>query len=373
MKIAMLGAKAVPAIGGIAHYIEELGTRLVAQGHEVAVYCRPHYLEGGEESYRGMRRIVTRGVRGKHLDAATHTLSAALHAWREPFDILHVHGCGPGAVAPLLRLQRPARVVVTIHGLDWQRSKWGGVAARAMYLGAKLGATGAHRLTAVSQWVCEQHKQLVGVEPLFIPTGVTLSDAMPAQELFGLGLQPQEFILCAARLVPEKGVHYLLDAFAQLDTDKKLVIAGNCPYDDPYVQQLRAKANDRVIFAGYVQGRLLAELYSNAYLYVQPSELEGLSISVLEALSHGRYVLASDIPENREALGPCGGTFRSQDVADLRDRLAELLGQAGLVEQEFGKARRFISKDRNWDTTAAHFASLYSELASSSAAAPAFA
>lgn len=363
MKIAMLGAKAVPAIGGIAHYVEELGARLVDRGHEVTVYCRPHFLQDGSGPYRGMRRVVTRGLRGKHLDAATHSLTAALHARKEDFDILHIHGSAPGSLAPLLRRKGRGKVVVTIHGLDWQGGKWGRWASRTMYLAARIGARSADGLTAVSQVVRDQYQQLVGFTPVFIPTGVHLAEPVAAQELAALGVEPGRYVFCAARLVREKGVHYLVEAFAGLDTDLKLVIAGDCPYEDSYVQQLRAQASDRIIFAGYVTGRLLAELYSNAYVYVQPSEMEGLPIAVLEAMSYGRYVLASDIPANREALGPCGRTFKSRDVNALRTELAALLRQPEIIEAEFDRVRAYIRAERNWDLTADRFETLYQALA----------
>jgi glycosyltransferase involved in cell wall biosynthesis len=362
MKIAMLGAKAVPAIGGIALYIEEVGARLASRGHDVTVYCRPHYLQEGAVPYRGMRRVVTGGLQGKHLDASTHTLSSVLRAARGNFDIVHFHGIGPGALAPLLGRRRQSRVIITVHGLDWQRSKWGRTASGLMYAGTRFSARFADEITTVSQCVGEEYHRRVGRKPSFVPTGVTLPEMMPPQELQQLGLVPNEYLFCATRLVPEKGLHYLLEAFAGLDTNKKLVIAGNCPYEDPYVQRLKQMASDQVVFAGYVKGRLLAELYSHAYLYLQPSEIEGLSISVLEALSYGRYVLASDIPENQEALETCGGTFRCGDVEDLRNKLGGLLDQPDVVREQCEVARSFISQKRNWETTTDCFERLYAGL-----------
>jgi len=365
MKIAMLGAKAVPAIGGVAHYVEELGARLADRGHEVTVYCRPHFLENGSEPYRGMRRVVTKGWRGKHLDAGTHSLTSAFHALKEDFDIIHIHGSAPGVLSPLLRRNRRACVVLTIHGLDWQGGKWGPLASQAMYLG--------HQITAVSQVVRDEYRRHVGVTPVFVPTGVDLPELMPAQELQALGLKPGQFVFCAARLVKEKGVHYLVEAFAGVDTEMKLVIAGNCPYEDAYVKGLRARASDRIIFAGYVTGRLLAELYSNAYFYVQPSEMEGLPIAVLEAMSYGRYVLASDIAPNREALGPCGGTFRSRDVVSLEEQLTHLLDQPDLISAECEKARSFIREERSWERTTDQYETLYEQLVGNNGNAAAFA
>lgn len=363
MKIAMLGAKAVPAIGGIANYVEEVGARLVERGHEVTVYCRPHFLEGEPDDYRGMQRILTGGVPGKHLDATSHTLTSALHALRADYDVLHIHGAAPAMFGLLLQFKPRAHLVTTLHGLDWAGTKWGGTAARAMYAAARVGVAASDRVTAVSRWVREQAQSRLRCDAEFIPTGVNFPQLAPPQELQTLGVEPDNYLFCASRLVPEKGVHYLLEAFAQLDTDKRLVIAGSCPYEDPYVAHLQELADERVIFAGYTKGRLLAELYSNAYLYVQPSEMEGLPLSVLEALSYGRCVVASDIPQNHEALGTCGHTFTSRDPLALRRQLAYLLNRPDVVGAQFAKSRDYVRRERNWELTTDRFEDLYERLA----------
>jgi glycosyltransferase involved in cell wall biosynthesis len=362
MKIAMLGAKAVPTIGGVAGYTEELGTRLAARGHDVTVYCRAHFLETEPSDYRGMHRVVTGGMRGKHLDAATHTLTSALHALRSDYDVLHIHGAAPGMVAPMLQFKPRGMVITTLHGLDWTGSKWGAAASGLMYAAARFGIMGADRVTAVSQWVKEECRRRLRCEAEYIPTGVNFPRLIGAEPLSEWGLHPGEYLFCASRLVPEKGVHYLVEAYAGLKTDKPLVIAGSCPYEDPYVARLREQANDRVIFAGYVKGEPLAALYSNAYVYVQPSESEGLPLSVLEALSYGRCVLASDIPQNKEALGPCGHTFATRDADSLRRQLAYLLNRPDVVGAEFSRGREYIRRERNWDVTADRFEELYQTL-----------
>lgn len=364
MKIAMLGAKAVPAIGGIAGYIEEVGSRLALRGHEVTVYCRPHYCDGDAGDYLGMSRVLTPGLRGKHLDAPTHTLTAALHALRGGFDILHIHGAAPGMVAPLLQLDPANRTVLTIHGLDWAGTKWGPAASHLMYAAARTAVAAADRVTAVSRWVQDECDTRLHCQADFIPTGANLGQLTPPSELLNLGLERGKYVFCASRLVPEKGVHYLAEAFGQLNTDMKLVIAGSCPYEDPYVNRLQQLAGDNVVFTGYVKGRLLAELYSNCYLYVQPSEMEGLPLSVLEALGYGRCVLASDIPQNKEALGPCGYTFATRDSEDLGEQLAFLLDRPDLVENQFAIARDYIRRERDWETTTDSFEALYSHLTS---------
>jgi len=362
MKIAMLGVKAVPAIGGIARYVEELGSRLVERGHEVTVYCRPHYMDEGNGQYRGMRRVVTRGLRGKHLDALTHTLTAGLHAARHDYDILHVHGCGPGALAPLLRVAGRAKIILTIHGLDWQRKKWGKAASWLMYQGALMSARRAHRIVAVGEHIRQFYCEQLGTTVAVVPTGINLPQLPGPQQIRQLGLESGKYLFCAARFVPEKGLHHLVDAFRRLDTDKKLVIAGDWAYEDAYVKRLLASRNERILFPGYLTGRLLAELYTHCHIYVQPSLLEGLSIAVLEALSHGCCVLASDIPANLEALGPCGYTFTSDDPNSLHEKLEWLLAHPKEVADQFQQARLYVAQERNWDKTTDEYEALYQEV-----------
>jgi glycosyltransferase involved in cell wall biosynthesis len=362
MKIAMLGVKAVPAIGGIARYVEELGARLAERGHQVTVYCRPHYMNGQDQYYRGMRRVVTRGVSGKHLDALTHTLTAALHAVRQDFDILHVHGCGPGALLPLLRAVSRSKMVLTIHGLEWEAKKWSRVASWLIYQGASLSASWAHRIVAVGEHIRQFYRERLGADATVVPTGINLPHLPGPQQIGQLGLEPGKYLFCAARFVPEKGLHLLMDAFQRLDTDKKLVIAGDWAYEDAYVKKLLASRNERILFPGYVTGRLLAELYTHCHIYVQPSLLEGVSVAVLEALSYGCCVLASDIPGNLEALGPCGYTFASGDADSLYEKLEWLLAHPEKISDQFQQARQYVAEERNWDKTTDGYEAVYQEL-----------
>ncbi len=360
MKIAMLGVKGLPAIGGVAHYVEQLGARLVERGHEVTVYCRPHYTDE-TAPYRGMQRIVTRGIRGKHLDAATHAFTATVDALTRGFDLLHIHCPGPAYVAPMLRLLRSSRIVVTIHGPDWDQKKWCGPASMCIRAGAWAAVRFAHKVAAVSDSVARAFEREFGRRPTTIPTGVELMEPVEPCEMARLGLSADDYVFTAARLTPAKGVHHLVDAWERLDSDKQLVIAGDSPFEDDYTRSLLSRASDRIRFVGYVTGQMLAELYSNAYLYVQPSEIEGLSVSVLEALSYGRCVLASDIEPNVEALNGCGFTFASRDVDDLTRRLGELLSDPETVAAQTRIARDYIRTERTWERTVDGYVTLYED------------
>jgi len=364
----MLGVKAVPAIGGIQLYTEEVGKRLVARGHQVRVYCRRQYMENGAApDYCGLTRRLTPGIRGKHLDALTHTATAAWHCRRHPVDVAHFHGIGPTAFAPLVRRGGRTKIVITIHGLDWQRQKWGRAARACLRSTARASLRWADAVTAVSRSVQRFYREQFGQEIAYVPSGITPQSPEPPEEILKLGLEPGQYLLYLARLVPEKGSHYLLQAFRELGTDQRLVIAGGSNYRDPYVDRLRGMADERVLFPGYVRGRLQRELYAHAYLYVLPSDLEGLPLTILEALSYGRCVLASDIEPNVEALGGCGYTFRQGDVADLRQHLAHLLERPDLVAAETEKAQTYIARERNWETTTDAFEQLYGQLLGSAA------
>jgi len=365
MKIAMLGVKAVPCAGGIAAYAEQLGKRLVERGHEVTVYCRRQYLDGDAGSstlrpHNGLRRRATPGLRGKYLDAVTHTFTSALDSLWQDYDIIHIHGSAPAVVAPLLRLRPSRRLVVTIHGVDWQGGKWGPLATGVMRWAANTPVRFAHELTVVSQGLRQFYRDNFGRETTYIPTGVELPEILPPREIRDTwNLDTDDYLLFVGRLTPEKGLDYLLSAYETLDTEKKLVIVGDANFKDPYVDDLRKRARDDVLFTGYRNGRTLAELFSNAYLYIQPSTLEGISVAVLEALSYGRCVLASDIPGNQEALGDCGHTFRAGNVDDLRRKLAMLLEDPDLVAAQYGLARKYVCREHNWETTTDQFEGLY--------------
>jgi len=361
MRIAMLGVKAVPTIGGVARYVEELGTRLVERGHEVTVYCRPHFLDSNGP-YRGMERVGVRGLRGKHLDAITHTLTSLAHARRQRFDVLHFHCVGPGALAPLASWGSNAALVVTAHGTEWMYGKWGRLARRILKASAGTCAKYAAGWIAVSEHVANECAGLTGRRPEVIPSGTSIVDTPEPCELRRFGLEPGEYLFCAARLTPEKGIHYLLDAFRRVSTSKRLVIAGACTDGSRYGQELEALADERTHFLGFVKDRALAELFGHAYLYCQASDVEGLPMSVLEAMNYGTGVLASDIPPHCEALNGHGFTFRAGDATDLAEQLTRLLREPDLTKRTGEAARRYVHQHRTWDLTTDHYESLYEGL-----------
>lgn len=361
MRIAMIGQKGVPATwGGIERHVEEIATRLGARGHEVSVFCRLHYTPAGA-TLPGVHLLRRPSVHTKHLDTATHVLWSTAESLARRYDIVHFHALGPSVLAGLPRLTG-ARTVVTVHGLDWQRQKWGRFAQWCLKQCEGPAAHFPNRTIVVSKTLRQHFRDHHHCDAVFIPNGTNLPVPRPARKLNALGLTPGRYVLFVGRLVPEKGVHFLCEAFSRISTDMKLALVGGLSFSQDYLDQLKRYESDRIRFLDYVYGETLEELWSNAYLVVQPSVMEGLSIALLEALSYGRCVLISDIPENREVAEECSPSFRSQDVNDLEKQLRRLIDEPALVRGYEGRARGHIAEHYSWDTVTAGTEAVYLDL-----------
>ncbi len=361
MLVAMVGQKGIPAsLGGVERYVEELAARLPNHGIETVVYSRPWYIRGAR-GYRppaGVHRVVLPSVPTKHLDTISHVLaSVADLATRQPVDIVHVHCLGPALVTPLLRLLR-LPVVVSVQGLDWRRAKWGALARRALRAGEWTACRFAHRIVVASPALVEYFEHTYGITPTFVPNAASAFPYRPPEQIARWRLVPGRFILVVTRLVPEKGIHLLLEAFRGVPTDWRLVIAGGSMYEDGYERSLRALADERVLFVGPADKKLLAELYHHAGLFVLPSLIEGMSLALLEALHHGLPCLVSDIPENAAVIADKAGQFRCGDVAHLRSRLAELLRDESMRRRLAEYARRQAAR-YSWTAVTEAMAELY--------------
>jgi glycosyltransferase involved in cell wall biosynthesis len=357
----MIGQKGIPATwGGIERHVEEVARRLVQRGHEVSVFCRLYYTPAGS-TYHGVRLLRRPSIHTKHLDTVTHVALSTIESLARRFDVLHFHALGPSVFAALPRL-RGQRSVVTVHGLDWQREKWGKFASWFLRQCEGPAVRFPDRTIVVSQTLRDYFRKQYGRDTTFIPNGTNLPTPRPAKRILKLGLEPGRYLLFVGRLVPEKGVHYLCEAFSQIQTDLKLALVGGLSFSQGYVDLLKRYQSDRVRLLDYVFGTDLEELWSNAYLVAQPSTLEGFSIALLEALSYGRCVLISDIPENVEVAGDCAPSFRSKDVADLKDKLETLLAQPALVRHYEQKARQHVVEHYSWDRVVDATERVYREL-----------
>lgn len=364
MKIAILGTKGIPATwGGIERHVEELATRFVGMGHDVTVYCRPYYTTTNDEFYKGIRLQKLPTLKGKNFDAITHTFISTIHLLLRDFDIVHYHAIGPATMSIFPRIVG-MHTVATVHGLDWQREKWGRRARTYLKLGERAAVRFPHSTISVSRFLKDYLEKKYHRPINYIPSAVSDPVFLPPNAIRSYGLEGGDYILFVARLVPEKGCHFLIEAFNRLKTDKKLVIAGGSSHSDEYVEQLKAMAGENVIFTGYVYGDELHELYTNAYCYIHPSTIEGLPITLLEAIAYGKCVVASDILPNLEVVKDNALVFQSKNVEDLEKSLRIALSDSDLV-LDLGKRAQIMGvAEYSYDSIAEKTEKLYKAVAS---------
>ncbi|MDD6824950.1 MAG: glycosyltransferase family 4 protein [Oscillospiraceae bacterium] len=368
MRIAMLGHKRIPSReGGIEIVVEELSTRMVKLGHSVTCFNRSgHHVSGKEydgsslKEYKGVKLKSVFTINRKGIAAMTSSVSGAIAATFGKYDVIHFHAEGPCAMLWLPKLFGK-RCIATIHGIDWQRAKWGGFATKYIKFGEKVAVKCADEIIVLSEGVKEYFKKEYGRETVFIPNGVVRPEVRDVDEIRKWGLEKDGYILYLGRIVPEKGEHYLIEAWKGVKSDKKLVIAGSSSDTDAYMQKLKELANgdDRVVFTGFVQGRVLEELYSNAYVYCLPSNLEGMPLSLLEAMSYGNCCVVSDIAECAEVVEDKAVVFEKSNVKDLSEKLQKLVDDREIVQKYKNEAAKFICGKYNWDDVVEKTLELY--------------
>ncbi|MGL5931139.1 MAG: glycosyltransferase family 4 protein, partial [Dermatophilaceae bacterium] len=373
LRVAMIGQKGVPATyGGVEHHVEQLG-RLLAERHgvEVTVYCRRSYGHRAGSRYHGMRLVATPARGGKHLDTISHSLTSTVHALFSGADVVHYHALGPGLVAPLVRYLTRRRVVLTVHGLDHQRAKWRGPATSVLALAHRLSGRVPHSVVTVSRALTEHYDTEFGCEPVYVPNGVPepVLAPLPDRLRTECGLEPGRYVLFVGRVVPEKRPDLLVEAARSLPDDVKVVIVGGSAFTDGYLAELTALAggDPRIVMPGFLYGDELAGVYQHAALFVQPSDLEGLPLTLLEAASYGIPVLASDIDPHREVLAPCRcdahRTFPRGDLDALAAALAAMWHDRERLRQAAaGEAPRLVAPYR-WPAAADAVAAVYRSVA----------
>lgn len=363
MRIDMIGARSIPARhGGLEVAAEQLSLELAGRGHSVRALID----RGGElQEHRGIRIQEVGSLRTKHLHALTQTLSSLGPVLRDRPEIAHFHGVGPGMLVTVPK-RRGVKTVVTVQALDWERDKWHPAARRVFGAGVGVTLRRADGVIAVSRSIQRAVQERLGITAHYIPNGVRLPDPVSTNHvLVDLGLERSGYILFAARLVQEKGLHYLFDAYRSLNSRLPLVVAGSGAgsYADDYERQLRASAPNGVIFAGFRSGQALQELFAHARLYVLPSVMEGLPLSLLEAMSHGLPVIHSDIPECEEVTrGDAGRSFRVRDARDLTRVLRELLDDDDASQALGTVARQRVAAEYSWSEIAGATERLYREV-----------
>lgn len=356
----MIGHKRMPSReGGIEVVVESLSTRMAKLGNEVTCYNRKgkHVLDKTVknekvEEYKGVKVKECFTIDKKGLAAMTSSFFGTLKILFSKVDIVHYHAEGPCAWMWIIKWFSNKRIVATIHGLDWQRAKWGEFATQYIKFGEKCAVKYADEIIVLSKNVQKYFKDIYNRDTNYIPNGVEKPENLQADVITKkYNLKKDDYILFLGRIVPEKGIYYLINAYNNIKTDKKLVIAGGASDTDYYYQDLldKSKNNKNIIFTGFIQGKELKELYSNSYIYVLPSDLEGMPLSLLEAMSYGNCCLTSDIDECTEVLEDKGCTFKKSNIEDLTIVLQKLCENEELVKDYKKNAKEFILTKYNWD------------------------
>lgn len=410
LRIAFVGQKGLPArYGGVETHVEQVAMRLAAAGHEVWAYGRgwhekiaieeirkeanPSLRGDGNAAgvapettaevaagvapgvavvtartevtngiwYKGVRLVFKSSIATKHWDAATNTLFCTLDAsFRHRFDIIHFQGVGPCAFAPIPKLIGK-RVISTIHALDWRQVKWGALASRLIKTGEEIGVRNSRGVIAVSRKLVDYLREEYGISSTYIPNGATIAPLRAPDKIRSLGLEGGDYILTVGRIIPDRQIHDIIEAFQRVDPPVKLVIVGSESPRTEYSEKLESMAGERVIFTGDQFGDTLDELYSNCRFYVHASSVEGLPITVIEAMAHQRCVLLSDIPENQEAGGDAARYFACRDVDDLSDKLVPLLEDDDLCLRLGEKSLHRVEQEYDWDTITERIEAFYYE------------
>jgi len=348
MRIAMIGQKGIPArYGGIEKHVQEIAPILAARGHTVYVYCRPYYttIDG---PYHGVNLVKLPSIKTRHLDAASHTIISTAHVLSMKADVVHYHALGPSALSFVPRITG-ARTVTTVHGLDWRGGKWGRGATWLLQRCEYFAAHFPTRTVVVSRVLKRYFEDRYGRTVTYIPNGVRVEPPVEPATIGRFGLARGDYYLFVGRLGPEKGCHVLVEAFSKVRTSRKLAMVGSAHLSPDYEARLRSLANDRVVFTGEVFGEPLNELWDGAYAVVHPSMTEGMSLSLLEAMAHGKCVVASDIPENTDVVRDGAVTFRVGDAADLARAISELDRTPEAAAAAGARGLERVKREYSWD------------------------
>jgi glycosyltransferase involved in cell wall biosynthesis len=361
LRIAFIGGRGIIGkYSGVESFYEKAGQALAARGYNVTAYCRSYFTPNVKE-YEGIRIARLPTIRTKHLETFVHSLLSTVHACFSNYDVVHYHTLGPSLFSFLPRLFGK-KTVVTVQGLDWQRKKWSWFARMVLKTAEWTSAHFPNRTVVVSRVLQQHYRQRFRRPVSYIPNGADLVHRVAGSHLAQFGLKSDDYVLFLGRFSPEKNLDLLIQAFEGVNTTMQLVLAGGSSHTDKYVRELRSHASDRIKFVDWLSGDELGEVLTNAALFVLPSDMEGLSLALLDAMAAGVCVLASNIPENREVIGDTGFTFAAGSVFDLHRKLTTLLADAPVRHKAGERARERIRQHFLWSRVREDLQCLYAEV-----------
>ncbi|MFQ5601690.1 MAG: DUF1972 domain-containing protein [bacterium] len=363
MKIAIMGIRGIPAnYGGFETFAEHLAPNLVQRGHEVTVYGRSNCIDYDGKYYKGVRLVILPTISHKYFDTVAHTLLCTLHALREKYDAILMCNSANAYCAFIPRLVGTP-VALNVDGLEWKRSKWNRLGQWFYLLSERLATFTATEIVTDAREIEKYYLDKFKKTSIFIPYGTPIGKVDSQDVLKKFDLESKKYVLYVSRLEPENNAHLVVKAFEKVKTDLKCVIVGDAPYNGEYIQNLKKTKDPRIIFTGYVFGQGYRELQSNAYFYVQGTEVGGTHPALLEGMGHGNCVLANDVPEHREVLGDAGVYFHSQKNGELTSQMQYLLDNPESVTEYGKKAVARIKKFYTWEKVTENYEQLFNQLA----------
>ncbi|MDQ7062997.1 MAG: DUF1972 domain-containing protein [candidate division KSB1 bacterium] len=370
MKIAIMGIRGIPAnYGGFETFAEELAPRLVNMGHEVTVYGRSNNIKYDGEYYKGVRLVILPTIAHKYFDTVAHTFLCVLHALKERYDVILICNSANAIFSWIPRLVGTP-VALNVDGLEWKRDKWNALGKAFYKLSERLATFLPNEIVTDAREIEKYYLDRYGKRSTFIPYGAPVGRVETKDVLKKFGVEPRKYILYVSRFEPENNPHVVVSAFESVKTDMKLVMVGDAPYATDYIKQLKSTRDPRIIFTGYVFGRGYREFQSNAYVYIQATEVGGTHPALLEGMGHGNCVLANDVPEHREVLGDAGFFFDATKEGDLTEKLQYLIDHPEEVEAAGRRAVERIEKFYTWDRITEAYEKLFRRLAKQEQSVP---
>lgn len=387
MKIACIGQKGIPMTqGGVEAHVENLAIEMAKKGHDIYVYTRPYYTDKKLKEYKGVNLISLPSIKTKHLDAISHTFFSTIHALFQNYDIIHYHSVGPSILSFIPKLFSKAKIIGTFHCMDRFHEKWNKFAKLILKLGEWTICKFPHITIAVSKHIKDycfkkHHKNCV-----FIPSGFKIKKDLNINKLEKFNIKPRKYFLTVSRLIKHKGIQYLIKAFNKLQpvfdpeaqTQKKagqsmtvdndeyqLVIVGDTFYNKTYSDYIKnlAKDNKNIILTGQQNNSALNQLFSNAFCFIIPSEGEGLSITLLEAMAHGLPIVASEIQGNKVFIEKnLVYSFKNKDIDDLNEKIIYIIYNQEKALKKAREAQKYVEKNFSWSYIADKIEKVYKNI-----------
>ena len=362
MRIAILGTRGIPAnYGGFETFAEQLSTRLAARGHDVTVYCRSHHVGRGLKEYKGVHLRVLPTLRHKYLDTVVHTFISAVNASAKRFDAVLICNAANSPFIPILTWTGTP-VAVNVDGLERKRKKWNWLGRAYYRLGERASVWFASEVVTDARAIQEYYLDEYKKPSTMIAYGADVERRADAGAVGEYGVEPDKYFLYVSRLEPENNALMVIEAFRDVNTDKRLVIVGDAPYASDYKRRLKdlAAGDDRIVFTGFVFGQGYKCLQQNAYAYIHATEVGGTHPALIEAMGFGNCVLCLSTAENDEVVGDAALRFNGAD--ELTAHLQHIADNPDIVRDHRSKAVERVRRNYDWDAVTDQYERLFEKL-----------